>query len=111
MRSMTLMPVSNISSDVDCSSNAGSLAVDRHVHLRVDGAELVDGFAEHVEHAAKRLAADRHHDARAGVDRLHAAHHALGGDHGDAAHAAFAEMLLHLHRRRRAAWAHRSLRW
>ena len=33
---------------------------------------------------------------RAGVDRLHAADHAFGGDHGDAAHAAFAEVLLDL---------------
>ena len=29
------------------------------------------------------------------IDGLHAAHHALGGFHGDAAHAAFAQVLLH----------------
>ena len=29
------------------------------------------------------------------VDRLHAADHAFGRNHGDAAHAAFAEVLLH----------------
>ena len=37
------------------------------------------------------------HDRLAGVDGLHAAHHAVGRLHGDAAHPAFAEMLLDLH--------------
>ena len=57
-------------------------------------AELVDGIADDVEHAAQGLAAHGHGDGTAEVDGLHAAHHALGGLHGDAAHAAFAELLL-----------------
>ena len=87
-----------------------SLAMDRHVHLRVHRAELVHGLAKHVQHAAQRRAAHGNHDARAGIDRLHAAHHALGRDHRDAAHAALAQVLLHLddHVQRRAA--HRSRR-
>ena len=74
----------------------GCLPVDGHVDLGVDGAELVDWLAEDVEHAAEGLATYGNRDARAGVDRLHAANHAFGGDHGDAAHAAFAEVLLDL---------------
>ena len=35
-------------------------------------------------------------DGAAGVDRLHAAHHAVGRQHADAAHAVLAEVLLHL---------------
>ncbi len=70
--------------------------MDGHVDLGVDGAELVDGLAEHIEHAAEGLAAHGDGDACAGVDRLHAANHAFGRDHGDAAHAAFAEVLLDL---------------
>ncbi len=72
------------------------LTVDGQMDLGFDGAELVHGLAEHVEHAAQGFAADRNRDARAGVDRLHAADHAFGGDHGDAAHAALAQVLLHL---------------
>ena len=37
-----------------------SLPMDRHVDLRVDRTKLVDRFAEHIEHAAQRLAAHRH---------------------------------------------------
>ena len=36
------------------------LAMNRHVLLGVDRAELVHRLAEHVEHAAQRLAAHRH---------------------------------------------------
>ncbi len=57
MRSMTLMPVSNISSRVDCSSKSRRLAMDGHALVLADGAEVVDGLAEDVEHAAERLAA------------------------------------------------------
>src|SRR6185437_6267380 len=73
----------------------GSLPVNRHVDLGVDGAELVYRLTKHVEHAAQRRTAHGNSDAGAGVGRLHAANHALGGGHGDAAHAAFAEVLLH----------------
>ena len=68
--------------------------MDGRALVGVDGAELVDRLADDVEHAAEGRAAHRHGDGPAGVDGLHAAHHAFGGLHGDAAHAAFAEMLL-----------------
>ena len=45
-------------------------------------------------HAAERRRADRHRDRRAGVDRLHAALHAVGRLHRDRAHAVLAEVLL-----------------
>ena len=61
----------------------------------VDRTKLVHRIADDVEHAAQGLAADGHGDRAAEVERLHAAHHALGRLHGDAAHAAFAELLLH----------------
>ena len=73
------------------------LTVNRHVNLCVHRAEFVHGLAEHVQHATQRLTAHRDRDACAGVDRLHAANHAFGRDHGDATHAAFAKMLLHFH--------------
>ena len=60
------------------------------------GPKLIDGLADHVHHAAQRSAAHGHGNRPALVDGLHAAHHAVGGLHGDAAHAAFAQMLLHL---------------
>jgi hypothetical protein len=67
------------------------------IRLRVgDRAELVDWFADHVHHATQRAAAHRHGNRSALVDSFHAAHHALGSFHGDAAHTAFAQMLLHL---------------
>ncbi len=64
--------------------------------LLADGAKLVDRLADDVDHAAQRLLAHGHADGAAEVDRLHAANHAVGGFHGDGAHAAFAEVLLHL---------------
>ena len=75
----------------------GSLPMDGHVLLGVDRAKLVDRLAENVQHAAERLAPHGNGDARAGVDRLHATNHAFGRNHGDAADAAFAEVLLNLH--------------
>ena len=74
----------------------GGLAMDGEMDLGVDGPELVDGLSEHVHHATKRRATDGNGDAGAGVDGLHTADHAFGGDHGDAADAAFAEVLLDL---------------
>ena len=47
-------------------------------------------------HAAQRLLAHRHADGAAEVDGLHAADHAVGGFHGHGAHAALAQVLLHL---------------
>ena len=69
--------------------------MNRHSFFVVDWAQLVDRFADDVHHAAERSAAHGHGDGSALVDGLHAAHHAVGGLHGDAAHAAFAQMLLH----------------
>ena len=74
----------------------GGRPVDRHPLLVFDRAQLIDRLADDVHHAAKRAAADGDRDRSALVDGLHAAHHAVGGLHGDAAHAAFAKMLLHL---------------
>ena len=63
--------------------------------FRRDRAGLVHRLADDVHDAAERAGADRHRDRRAGVgDRL-AAHEALGGVHGDAAHGALAELLGH----------------
>ena len=58
--------------------------------------QLVHGLADDVQHAAEGPQADGHGDGSAGVDGLHAAHHAVGGQHADAAHAVLAEVLLHL---------------
>ena len=73
-----------------------SEAVDRHSLFVFDGAKLIDWIADHVHHAPQRSAAHGHGDRPALIDGFHAAHHAVGGLHGDAAHAAFAEVLLHL---------------
>jgi hypothetical protein len=72
---MTFTPVSNISIEVDCSSNAGAW--------------------RWMEHAAQGFAANGHGDGSAKVDGLHTAHHAFGRLHSDAAHAAFTQLLLH----------------
>ena len=72
-----------------------SEAVNRHSLFVFDRAQLIDRFADHVHHAAQRSAAHGHGNRSALVDGLHAAHHAVGGLHGDAAHAAFAQVLLH----------------
>ena len=70
-------------------------AVNRHALFVVDRAKLIDGLADDIHHAAQRPAAHGNGDRSALIDRLHAAHHAVGGLHGDAAHAAFAKVLLH----------------
>src|ERR1700739_35572 len=54
------------------------------------------GLPDDVHNAAESAAADRHGNGSALVDGFHPTHHAVGGFHGDAAHAAFAEVLLHL---------------
>ncbi len=68
--------------------------VDGHARLFADGAELIDRLADDVEHAAQRLFAYGHADGAAEVDGLHAADHAVGGFHGDGAHATLAQVLL-----------------
>ena len=73
----------------------GSEAVNRHSLIAGDRTEVVDGLADDVHHATQRAAADGNRDGSAEIDGVHAAHHAVGRLHGDAAHAAFAEVLLH----------------
>src|SRR5258706_2889727 len=62
----------------------------------LDVAQLVDGLADDVDDATERGLADRYRDRLAAILRAHPAHHAVGGLHGDRAHAVFAEVLLHL---------------
>src|ERR1700690_2569262 len=68
--------------------------MNRHSLVTCDWAEVVDGLTDYVHHAAQRSTADGNRDGATLVDGVHAAHHAVGGLHGDAAHAAFAEVLL-----------------
>jgi len=55
----------------------------------------VHRLAGHVEDAAQRDRADGNLDGRAGGDDLAAARHAVGRAHGDGAHRAAAQVLLH----------------
>ena len=73
-----------------------SETMNRHSLLVFDRAKLIDRFADHVHYAPQRSAAHGHGDRAALVNGLHAAHHAVGRLHGDAAHAPLAQMLLHL---------------
>lgn len=75
----------------------GCGAVDGHSFLFADGAALVDGVAEYVHDAAQGLVAYRYGNRGAGVLHRQAAAHALGGAHGDGAHHAVAQLLLHFH--------------
>ena len=72
-----------------------SRAVNGHLFVCCDGAEFIHRLADHIHHSSKRAVAHGHGNGSAHIDRLHAAHHAFGGLHGDAAYAAFAQMLLH----------------
>ena len=93
---MTLMPVSKISV-VGCSSS--KVGASRWIGQRssaFDLLALVDHVAEDVEDPAERRVADRNADRRARVLDVHAARKAVGGVHGDRAHAVVAEVLLHL---------------
>ena len=69
--------------------------MNRHAFFVLDGAELIDGLADHVHHAAERAPAHGDGNRPALIDGVHAAHHAFGGFHRDATYAAFAEVLLH----------------
>jgi hypothetical protein len=57
--------------------------------------ELVNRLPQHIHYATKSRATHGNGDGLAGIERLHPAHHAVGRFHGDSAHTAFAEMLLH----------------
>src|SRR5690606_22283663 len=73
-------------------------AVDGPVLGGLDGAALVLRRAEHVHDASERALADRHGDRRTGGLHGHAALQALRDAHGNRAHHAVAELLLHLER-------------
>jgi hypothetical protein len=67
--------------------------MDRVHGLSLDGPALVHGLAHHVHDAGERGGADGHEDLVAGVGGGLAAHQALGGVHGDAAHGVLAQVL------------------
>ena len=69
--------------------------MNRHPFARAHRAQFIHRIADHVNDAAQGLFAHRHGDGPAKINGFHATHHAVCRLHGDAAHAAFAEMLLH----------------
>ena len=86
-------------------------AVNRIALLGVHRTHVVHRLADHVQHAAQRLLADRHCNRAARARRLHAAHQAFGGLQRDGAHAAFADVLRHFADDVDRAPGRRSLRW
>ena len=94
-RSMTLIPVSKISTVGSSSSKRGSGPVDRPA-VGLDAACIVDRLTEDVEDPAEGDLADRHRDRRAGVLHLGAARDAVGRVHRHRAHTVVSEVLLHL---------------
>ena len=69
--------------------------VDRAQAFRNHRTGFIDRLADHVDDAAERAGADRHHDRVAGVGDFLTADQTLGGVHRDGAHRGFAEMLRH----------------
>ncbi len=80
----------------------GRRAVDWQAAVGHDRTALVHGVADHVEDAAQGLGANRHHDRLARIDRLGAAHQAVGRVHRDRAHDVLAELLRHFEDQRAA---------
>ena len=99
-RSTTLMPVSKISARRLLLLERRRRAVDRAVVFSGCGTGPLSsiGSPSRLKMRPRRLLAHRHRDRRAGVDRLHAAHQAVGGGHGDAAHDVVADVLRDLDR-------------
>ena len=93
-RSMTLIPVSKISTRRLELVEGGSGTVNRPA-LGLDGSAVVDRLAEDVEDAAERHLAHGHRDRRAGVLHLGAARNAVGRVHRHCAHPVVPEVLLH----------------
>ena len=62
------------------------------------GPRFILGHAEHVHDAAERAGPDRHRDRLAGVGHCEAALQSFARTHGDGAHDAVAELLLHFER-------------
>ena len=58
--------------------------------------QVVDGVAEHVEHAPERFLADGNGDGLTRIDGGHAAGEAVGRVHGQGAHPVVADVLLDL---------------
>jgi hypothetical protein len=87
------MPVSNISTSVDCSSNGGAW---RWIDQRSSAVHLPSSSTGSPMTLRIRPSVARPTGTVigcAGVDRLHAADHAVGRLHGDAAHLVLAEVL------------------
>jgi hypothetical protein len=95
-RSMTLMPVSNISTLTDWSTNLGAGRWMGSDFLALTGPFSSTGSPTTLRIRPRTLAAHRHHDRTLRVLDGHAAHEAVGRVHGDAAHAVLAEVLGHL---------------
>ena len=74
------------------------LAVDRPAFWHVDGAAIVDRFAEKIEDSAQSFLPDRHGQGPAGIDDIHSAAQAVGAAQSDSADAAAAQVLLRLRR-------------
>src|SRR5258708_4585385 len=65
------------------------------ITLRVDdGAQAVYRLTDNVEYPTERSFAHRHRDWATSINRFHAAHHTIRGQHGNRAHATLAQMLL-----------------
>ncbi len=71
-------------------------AMDWHSFRVLNRAKLVHRLADYIHHSAQRAAAHRDRDGPVLVNGVHAAHHPVGGRHGDAPHAPFAQVLLYL---------------
>ena len=89
---MTLMPVSNISMLVDCSSNGGGSRWIDQRSSELTGPLSSTGSPRTLRMRPSVSRPTGTDDRRAGVDRLHAADHAVGRLHGDAAHDWFSPM-------------------
>ena len=75
-------------------SESGSIGVDGHLLLVLDGAALVNGLASDVDNATKSAGTDGNHDGVAGVSGLAATDETLSTLHGNAADDVLTQMLL-----------------
>ncbi len=74
------------------------LAVDGPGICRADGALAVHGLAQHVHDPTQRFLTHRGENGLPGVEHADTAGQAVGRTHGDGAHDAVADLLLHLER-------------
>ena len=96
-RSMTLMPVSNIFSSVDCSSSVGAGRWIGQRSLDLTGRSgKSTGSPSTFSTRPERLGTDGHRDRAARVHGAHAALQAVGRLHRDRADAVLAEVLFDL---------------